>query len=146
MGRPKLHEMRWTPTYTSWVHMKGRCTSQASTNWKQYGSKGVTICAQWMDFRNFFADMGVRPEGTTIDRIDNSKGYEPSNCRWATIDVQSKNRKTTLWVEFNGETLCLTDWAKRLGIKITTLCYRLKHWDKERALTEKVRLSHESRF
>ena len=138
MGRPKLHEMRWTKTYNSWVHMKGRCTSTASTNWHQYGAKGITICERWKDFRLFFEDMGVRPDGTTIDRIDNAKGYEPGNCRWATNKEQSINRCSTMMIAFNGITLCQADWARKLGINITSLCYRLKHWDIERALTEPI--------
>lgn len=136
MGRPKLHEMRWTKTYTSWVQMKARCSSPTHTNWKQYGARGIKVCERWFSFTDFFADMGERPEGTTLDRIENSKGYEPGNCRWATHAVQSRNRGVTVWIEFNGETMCMSDLAVRLGLNITTLCYRLKHWGAERALSE----------
>lgn len=85
---------RKTREYSSWKEMKKRCYQVNSKNYKWYGSKGVTVCATWIDdFPQFFADMGLCPDGYELDRIDNSKGYSPDNCRWASEATQSRNRE-----------------------------------------------------
>lgn len=87
------HGLTDTPTYRSWQAMISRCTRPSTGAFQQYGAKGVTVCQRWHKFDNFLADMGVRPEGTSIDRIDNERGYELSNCRWSTRSEQNKNRR-----------------------------------------------------
>lgn len=77
----------YSPTYGSWMSMKYRCRPEG-----KYGRKGITVCERWTSFVNFLADMGVRPEGKTLDRIDGYKGYEPGNCRWATAQEQRANQ------------------------------------------------------
>lgn len=90
------HGMSKTPTYTSWMLMRARCYYPGSPGFPGYGGSGITVCDRWRDsFDAFLADMGERPSGTTLDRIDNSKGYEPGNCRWATPAQQSANRSAT---------------------------------------------------
>lgn len=79
-------------TYRSWDGMKQRCLNPKATGYKRYGGAGVEVCDRWLKFENFLADMGVRPEGTTLDRIDNDGNYEPGNCRWATVSTQNRNR------------------------------------------------------
>ena len=84
----------WSPTYRSWVAMKQRCLNPASSNFGRYGGCGVTLCKRWHSFENLLADMGERPPGMTLDRIDNRKGYEPGNCRWATDEEQRRNKRS----------------------------------------------------
>lgn len=83
---------RRSPTYRTWDGMKQRCLNPKATGYARYGGAGITVCDRWLEFANFLADMGERPEGTTLDRIDSSKGYEPGNCRWATRAEQNRNR------------------------------------------------------
>ena len=81
-----------TRTYCSWAAMKQRCLNSHHKFFPFYGGAGITICSRWMQFENFLADMGPRPHGKTLDRLDGAKGYEPGNCRWATVRQQNKNR------------------------------------------------------
>jgi hypothetical protein len=107
-----------------------------------YGGRGITICQRWLDnFANFKADMGPKPTGLTIDRIDNDLGYSPENCRWADKKTQSNNRRPLnpdnfTQFTFNGETKILTEWAAISGIRLETLWVRIfyLHWPLEKAL------------
>jgi len=80
-------------TYIAWVNMKGRCLNPQSTYYPYYGGRGITVCDEWLQFTNFLNDMGESPAGLTLDRIDNDGHYEPGNCRWVSMKIQSNNRR-----------------------------------------------------
>ena len=112
-------------SYQSWENMIRRCEDQDNDSYKNYGARGITVCEQWKNFDNFFSDMGERPAGLSLDRINNEKGYEPGNCRWANILTQNRNKHTVLKYEFDGMTLTLPEWSERTGIPRARLWQRI---------------------
>lgn len=106
-----------TPTYNSWRSMRNRILFNSSENHKCYKDKGISICSRWVDsYDNFFMDMGERPSGTTLDRIDSNGDYEPSNCRWATMVVQQNNKYDLTEIEYNGKVKTIGEWAFDLDL------------------------------
>jgi hypothetical protein len=116
--------MRRSPEYRIWVGMKNRCLNLNCENYADYGGRGITVCERWNKFENFYADMGPRPNGTSINRIDNDGNYEPGNCHWATNKEQHRNKRSTVMIEWQGEKIALAELADRLGIKYQTLWKR----------------------
>ena len=115
------------PTYKAWKRMKHRCYQPAAKTYPSYGGRGIEVCERWRDsFENFLADMGERPEGTTLDRIDTDGDYEPGNCRWATRREQDGNKSNSIRVTVGDRTMCLYHWAEKLGINANTLYYRYR--------------------
>lgn len=114
-----------SPTYSSWSNMINRCQNPHSPDYHRYGGRGIQVCTRWGDFALFLADMGHKPAGTTIDRIDPNGHYEPSNCRWATRKQQGRNRRNNRMLTHDGETLCLSEWAERLGVVANAVRWRL---------------------
>lgn len=106
---------RLTPTYRVWLSMRTRCANPLAKDYKHYGGRGITVCPEWDDYTVFLQDMGERPTGRSIDRIDNAKGYEPGNCRWATKLEQMRNTRVARWIEFNGKRQILSEWAREFG-------------------------------
>lgn len=90
------HGMCELPEYSVWCTMKARCSNPNSEKWPDYGGRGIKVCERWMKFENFIFDMGRRPSGTSIDRINNNGNYEPKNCRWATPLQQRHNQRRTV--------------------------------------------------
>ncbi len=130
-------------TYKAWQNMKERCRSRKRHNSSAYTGRGIVVCDEWLDFANFLEDMGECPKGLTLDRIDNNMGYLPNNCRWATHEVQARNKSDTDLIEFHGKTLCLTDWAAQMQHRVSqpALWRRLYvyGWSIEKALTTPIR-------
>jgi hypothetical protein len=130
------HGLRYHPLYGRWNGMVQRCRDKNHVRYAKYGGKGITVCERWLSFPNFLADMGEPPVGTSIERIDNSKGYSPENCIWADSSTQMRNTSRTRLIEFNGKTQCVMDWAKEIGINESSLRERLEKWPLEKALTK----------
>ena len=126
----ETHGLSRTPTYNSWCAMKQRCNYESGNAYKSYGAKGIKVCERWANsFDDFLADMGERPEGMTLDRIDSSGGYEPGNCRWATKKQQDRNRKSNILVTRDGVTKCVKDWCDELGLNVDQVYGRIR-WGK----------------
>ena len=124
------------PTYISWHNMKSRCLYKSMGNYERYGAKGVTFDPRWNEYKYFLEDMGERPDGMTLDRIDSSKGYSKENCRWATPAQQQANRKNCMHLTYNGITQTSADWARSLGLAKGAVWNRIKAgWPVEKAVT-----------
>lgn len=120
-----------TVTYRIWAGMKSRCADPKS---KYYGARGIKVCDRWARFKNFLADMGERPAGKTIDRIDGSGNYEPDNCRWATYKQQRLNQQRTVVVEFQGRRINMGEVSEISGIDIRRIWQRVhRGWTIEEA-------------
>lgn len=130
--------------YVVWSGIKTRCNNKNDHNYLKYGARGICMCERWQNsFLHFLQDMGTRPSRDhSIERIDNAGHYEPGNCRWATREEQANNRRSSRFLEFNGERLTIAQWARRSGIEVHALHMRLrKGWSIERALTEPKKVS-----
>ena len=123
--RAKTHGMRHTRTYRIWIGMKNRCTNPNNYSYAYYGGRGITLCDKWMKFEGFFEDMGDAPENLTLDRLDGNSGYSKGNCRWATQRQQMQNVSTNHNISFNGETKCIREWARTLGISRSAIERRI---------------------
>ena len=133
--RSRTHGMAHTKEYNSWASMKARCLNKKNPNYKNYGGRGITVCNRWMKFENFYADMGKRPKGKSIDRINNDKGYYKENCRWATRKEQNNNTRGNHLLTYKNRTQTVTQWISEIGINHSTFYSRLRYgWLVERAL------------
>lgn len=125
------HGMSNSGVYNSWGHIINRCYNKQNSRYKYYGGRGIKVCERWKNFDNFYADMGDKPEGYTIERINNDGNYELSNCRWATIAEQNRNNSRTRLIEYNGEIKCMSEWGRFFNIPKTTLKHRLDRYSPE---------------
>jgi hypothetical protein len=131
-----------TLTYTSWLNLKQRAVNPNHPRSKDYSVRGIDVCERWLlSFEAFLEDVGIAPEGCSIERRDNSKGYTPENCYWATAVEQNNNRRSNHLMSLNGKTQTMAMWAKELHLSYTTIRRRVNGlgWSDERALTTPIR-------
>jgi hypothetical protein len=128
---------RRTATYATWEAIKSRCHTPSHSSFAEYGGRGIAVCERWREsFESFLADMGTRPPGLTIDRIDGARGYEPGNCRWASYAEQNRNLRTNRILRHDGREMCLADWALETGLTATCISSRLRRrWPIAEALS-----------
>jgi hypothetical protein len=123
------HGLARHPLYFTWHGLVSRCTDENHVQWSDYGGRGITVCPEWVGdngLARFIADMGPKPVGTTIDRINNEGPYSAANCRWATSFEQQANTRQNVRITYDGRTMIASEWARHLGIRIDTLLLRLK--------------------
>lgn len=140
--KSRLKHGQWgTTEYVAWHSMKTRCLCTTGKDYPRYGGRGITVCARWLNFENFLADMGRRPSPKhSIDRINNNGPYAPKNCRWATKQEQQRNKRNNRKVTICDETIPLVEWAERIGISYSALHKRLKaKWPEEKLLCGPLR-------
>lgn len=118
--------MAGTAIFLIWENMRRRCADPRNKRFSDYGGRGIAVCARWQSFDNFYADMGDRPSGTTLDRKNNDGDYEPGNCRWATVHQQQGNKRTTIYLEYGGRCMGLAAWARTTKIRRATLYARVR--------------------
>lgn len=137
--RNTTHGATNSPTHRSWIAMLSRCLNPNRGAWPWYGARGITVDPRWRKFENFLEDMGVRPQGRSLERRDSNLGYSKSNCCWATARKQALSRRNTRWIEYMGERKCLSEWAAELGYCWTSMKYRVTNMPLERALQPKAK-------
>lgn len=136
-----------TRAYSTWQAMRSRCKNKKHNRYHIYGGRGISVCSRWdSSFEEFLKDMGDPPEGMSIERIDVDADYCPENCIWATQGQQAVNRRTTRLIEYEGKTMCLSEWSIYLGIPYMTLRARLlvSEWSVARSFTEPVRKTRDN--
>jgi len=141
-GRRRTHGRYGTPENRAWRNMLNRCHNPGSPDYARYGGRGIFVCNRWRrSFAAFLADMGERPgPAYSLDRIDNDRGYEPGNVRWATRVQQARNKRTNVVLSHDGQSRTVAEWSAITGISIGTILRRIRHhgFTESRALTEKV--------
>jgi hypothetical protein len=123
------HGLTTSKEYKAWHKMKERCKGIDEVHKKCYTDRGISVCDRWMDsFVNFYEDMGPAPSHKhSLDRINVNGNYEPSNCRWATKEVQSRNCRSNVWIEYKNEKFILKDWCMKYGLTYSTVSRIIKH-------------------
>lgn len=119
--RKSLDGLSNTGAHQSWSGMISRCYNEKVSSYKDYGMKGIRVCERWKDYRNFLSDMGDRPEGMTIERVDFRADYSPDNCKWATRVEQANNKSNNVFLEYHGESRTIAEWSRHLGISYSKI-------------------------
>lgn len=120
------HGLTGSRTHQAWTNMKTRCTNPNSKKFKDYGGRGIDFVPAWAEFENFLADMGVCPEGMTLERKDNDADYGPENCEWATPLTQARNKRSN--IVYEGESYTLKALAEKHGLKPQCLRMRIQSY------------------
>lgn len=124
--RATKHGLSNTRIYRVWESMIERCHNPKSSNYKNYGGRGIKVCKRWKKFENFYADMGEPLYGLQLERRNNSNGYSPANCCWASRKEQNRNKRTNRFITVNGETKTVREWSEITGLPETTLGWRAR--------------------
>jgi hypothetical protein len=126
-----------TATWHTWQSMKRRCLNPKRNDFYLYGGRGIAVCERWMEFENFLDDMGEKPNGLSLGRIDNSGNYCPENCEWQTSEEQGSNKRNNHIIEFDGKKQTVSQWARFLECNPDVLFCRLRRgWSETRTLTQ----------
>ena len=127
------HNMTKTSEYLAWTNIHRRCEDPKDVAYARYGGLGVAVCERWNTFENFIADMGLKPsKAHSIERRDNTKGYSPDNCHWATQKEQSRNKSSNVMVMFEGKEMVLRDACEKAGVNYFTVWSRIdRGWEAE---------------
>ncbi len=137
------HQESKTRLYHIWNGMRERCSNSKNPQYDSYGARGIRVCSDWLSYVNFrdWSLANGYAENLSIDRIDNNGGYSPENCRWATAREQANNTRKTRFITYNGETHSISEWARKLGIKQSTLSMRINKygWNAEDAFGKEVK-------
>lgn len=138
------------PLYQEYLSMVQRCYRKEHKAYASYGGRGITVCQEWLDAPQAFYDwvesVGGRPKGYTLDRVDNSKGYSPDNCKFVSIHDQSRNKRSNIKLTHNGVTKCLTDWALEYGVNNETARQRYHKGYTFEEIFSKENLPNSGRF
>lgn len=127
-----------TPEREAWRNMHLRCTRTDWPGYRHYGGRGIAVDPRRQDFEAFLADMGRRPPGTSLERVDNDPGYTKTNCRWASRKAQQRNTRRNTFIEHAGQRLTVAEWAERTGLNVKTLRKRIQlGWPVQRILEER---------
>lgn len=121
------HGLCGTPEHRAWKSMMSRCFNKKHPAFYRYGKRGITVCKRWLKFKIFFSDMGIRPsKNHSLERVNNSRGYSPANCKWATSREQNNNMRTNRMVVLNKKRMTMAQAASELGIRQDTARMRLE--------------------
>jgi hypothetical protein len=133
----KRHGMTGTPEHDCWLQARARCNNPHHASFHDYGGRGIEF--RFESFEAFYAHLGPRPRGYTLERVDNDGHYELGNVRWATREDQQNNRRANQYITFKGKTLNITQWAQELGVSRSTLYNRIaRGWCDDRVVSEPI--------
>lgn len=147
IDRSRKHGQCKTPTWYTWSQMVKRCTHPGASNYEHYGGRGIRVCDAWLSFEGFLADMGVKPDGMSIERKDVNGNYEPGNCIWIPVAEQMANRRDNIRVHVDGKQMALSQACRVLGINYARTITRMrrKGWSFEKAASEPPRHNRSSK-
>ena len=120
------HGMSFTPEYESWTQMRKRCLQPKNKDYANYGGRGIVICYDWSKFLRFYEDMGVRPDGMTLERRDVNGDYTPANCYWATVPAQNRNKRTSIRIQFACQSMTLKEACRLAEVSYAAIWHRMR--------------------